>query len=204
VKEEEILSSISDVPDDAPAQTLDHQDNSHAESSLMDVDVLPTPMASTSHLQELDGLSVPVPPLSPAPLPLASGHPEGLADGAVLADAEVLEDIRFTDQIHKVAFELRINGDTSHVPPVDATKAEDGYEPELHASNGVPNGIPPDGGTDAVMDEPAPAKDEAPALEQQFPPSDKYECRLILSGHALSISALKFSPDGSMLASSCQ
>jgi WD40 repeat protein len=35
-----------------------------------------------------------------------------------------------------------------------------------------------------------------------FESTGRYECRLILSGHTLSISALKFSPDGTMLASS--
>jgi hypothetical protein len=36
----------------------------------------------------------------------------------------------------------------------------------------------------------------------RFESTGQYDCRLILSGHTLSISALKFSPDGSMLASS--
>jgi hypothetical protein len=52
--------------------------------------------------------------------------------------------------------------------------------------------------------EPEEQTEMLPAIPEgfQFESTGKYECRLILSGHTLSISALKFSPDGSMLASS--
>jgi hypothetical protein len=50
--------------------------------------------------------------------------------------------------------------------------------------------------------EPGPPNGEADPDALHFESTGKYECRLILSGHTLSISALKFSPDGTMLASS--
>jgi WD40 repeat protein len=50
--------------------------------------------------------------------------------------------------------------------------------------------------------EPGPPNGEADPDALRFESTGKYECRLILSGHTLSISALKFSPDGTMLASS--
>jgi hypothetical protein len=93
----------------------------------------------------------------------------------------------------------------SYVNAHDGIKAEEGFEHTADPPSRLPNGLHNQYDIDAVMEEPSSSTDDVKLAEApQFPPSDKYECRLILSGHALSISALKFSPDGAMLASSCQ
>lgn len=46
-----------------------------------------------------------------------------------------------------------------------------------------------------------PEPDTEKPLPSSSGPSPNYQLRAILSGHKLSISAIKFSPDGSMLAS---
>jgi hypothetical protein len=56
------------------------------------------------------------------------------------------------------------------------------------------------GMTDDSMHSAAHVEEPAPSFD--FESTGKYACRLILTGHSLSISSLKFSPDGAWLASS--
>jgi hypothetical protein len=76
---------------------------------------------------------------------------------------------------------LNVTTTLVHLPTASAEEANFGMtDDSMHSA--------------AYVEEPAPSFD--------FESTGKYECRLIFTGHSLSISSLKFSPDGAWLASS--
>lgn len=70
-------------------------------------------------------------------------------------------------------------------------------------SHKQPDTVPMDDLPETTHSPPGVSTEVAPVKEEvALPPKPNYHAKFILSGHTMSISSLKFSPDGALLASS--
>lgn len=104
-------------------------------------------------------------------------------------DGEILEDVPQVEPVQEEAM--------NHVeePVADGMLTEPEAE-QPTSSPPAPNGTSPEQTKDEDMKPPS-----SPAAVVDSDGVPNYKTRYIMSGHARSISAIKFSPDGTMLAS---